>query len=437
MQLSADASRTDPGLAVAPRPVWEAERAAERYRAVRAFTERLCDPLAVEDYSVQSMPDASPAKWHLAHTTWFFETFVLVPGLPGYAVFHPRYGYLFNSYYNAVGERHERPRRGLLTRPTVDEVYGYRAHVDRHLLALLDGLDGERAAALLPVVQLGLHHEQQHQELLLTDLKHAFAANPLQPAYQEAPPAATGPEVPLGWKAYGEGVRWIGHAGPEFAFDNETPRHRVFLEAFALGTRLVTADEYLAFVEDGGYRRPELWLSDGWIAVQANHWTAPLYWDRQGGDWWQMTLGGPRPVVPAEPVCHVSYYEADAYARWAGGRLPTAAEWEWAAADVPLAGNFVESGRLHPAPAAEAPDELQQMFGDVWEWTSSAYAPYPRYRPLPGALGEYNGKFMCNQMVLRGGSCASPRAHLRRSYRNFFPPDARWQFSGIRLARDA
>jgi ergothioneine biosynthesis protein EgtB len=430
------------GVTSAPStPGAEASRdtAVERYRRVRAFTEQLCEPLATEDYVVQSMPDVSPTKWHLAHTAWFFETFVLSSAVPEYQPFHPMYGYLFNSYYNAVGERHARPNRGLLTRPTVEEIYRYRAYVDTHMVALLASGDEGRLAAVAPVVELGLHHEQQHQELLLTDIKHVFGCNPLQPAYREAEPPAAGASSPAQWKSYPAGLCWIGYDGGGFAFDNELPRHRTWVEAFQLATRLVTNEEYLAFIADGGYTRPELWLSDGWNTVGAQGWSALLYWEQRDEQWWMLTLAGPRAVVPAEPVCHVSYYEADAFARWAGARLPTEAEWEVAAGDVSVEGNFVESGRLHPAPVQDARGDgaLQQMYGDVWEWTSSPYAPYPGYRPTEGALGEYNGKFMCSQMVLRGGSCATSLSHIRGSYRNFFPPDARWQFSGLRLARDA
>jgi len=413
---------------------------------VRRFTEKLCETLAVEDYVIQSMPDASPTKWHLAHTSWFFETFILSPEQPDYRPFHRRFGYLFNSYYNAVGERHSRPHRGLLSRPTVEEVYHYRAHVDRHMLHLLNDSDACRLHALAPRLELGLHHEQQHQELILTDIKHALSCNPLKPAYLEGRgqesgvrgQAETRPSRPAEWKAYAEGLHWIGHDGPGFAFDNETPRHRVFLQPFQLASDLVTNGEYRAFMEDGGYTRPELWLSDGWNAVNARGWNAPLYWEKQNGRRWLMTLSGMREVDEAEPVCHVSYYEADAYARWAGARLPGEAEWEVTSAEAPIEGNFAESGRLHPAPAGAVARAAspRQLFGDVWEWTSSAYSPYPGFRPLEGALGEYNGKFMCSQMVLRGGSCATPQSHIRASYRNFFPPDARWQFTGLRLARD-
>ncbi len=401
---------------------------AARYRAVRRLTERLCEPLEVEDYQLQSMPDCSPPKWHLAHTTWFFETFVLAAHDPGHRPFHPLFNYLFNSYYEAVGDRWPRPARGLLSRPTVAEVYDYRRSVDERMVRLLDRAD----AAVAPLVELGLNHEQQHQELLLTDLKHGFALNPLRPAYADVSPRAASAAQPLRWEARPAGLHWLGHEGSGFAFDNESPRHKVYVQAHEIASRPVTAGEYLAFVEDGGYDRPELWLSDGWAARRQHGWTAPLYWERAAGGWQLFTLHGMRPLDPAEPVCHVSYYEADAYARWAGARLPTEAEWEVAAAGREVDGNFLESGRLHPAPDPGT----GQFFGDVWEWTASPYAAYPGYRPAAGALGEYNGKFMCNQMVLRGGSCATPAGHVRPTYRNFFPPDARWQFSGVRLAKD-
>jgi ergothioneine biosynthesis protein EgtB len=409
---------------------------AARYRAVRAQSERLAAPLAVEDYVVQSMPDASPAKWHLAHTTWFFETFVLMRDAAGYTPFSPHYGYLFNSYYEAAGDRHPRPRRGLLTRPTVEEVRAYRAHVDAHIVALLARAKAADLAAIAPVLTLGLHHEQQHQELFLTDLKHAFAQNPLRPAYGPLAPRSTAPTPPIGWIPFPAELRVIGHREEGFAFDNESPSHPEYVGAFRIASRPVTCGDYLTFLEDGGYRRADLWLSDGWAAVRENGWEAPLYWEKRGDAWHVFTLGGMREVDLEEPVCHVSYYEADAYARWAGARLPTEAEWEVAAAGAPLAGNLLESGRHHPGAASGAASPAQ-MFGDVWEWTRSAYAPYPGFAPLEGALGEYNGKFMCSQLVLRGGSCATPESHIRRTYRNFFPPGARWQFSGIRLAKDA
>jgi ergothioneine biosynthesis protein EgtB len=408
---------------------------AARYRAVRRATEALCEPLEVEDYVIQSMPDASPAKWHLAHTSWFFETFVLSAHVPGYRPYHPQFAVLFNSYYNAVGPRWPRPERGLLSRPTVAEVFRYRAYVDERMAALFERADVAGRAA--GAVTLGLHHEQQHQELLLTDLKHALAASPLRPAYRSvAPPDDEAP--PLEWRTFPAGVGSVGHGGDGFAFDNESPRHRVFLEAFQLATRPVINGEFLSFMADGGYERPELWLSDGWAARQAHGWAAPLYWERDGGGWAARTLGGVRPVDPEEPACHVSYYEADAFARWAGARLPAEAEWEAAAAALPVAGHFAEAGFYHPAapPATGDGGPLCKLYGDVWQWTASAYAGYPGYAPPPGALGEYNGKFMCNQMVLRGASCATPRSHARTTYRNFFPPETRWQFSGLRLARD-
>jgi len=416
----------------AQRPRAATSPLAAAYAEVRRATERLCEPLATEDYVVQSMPDVSPTKWHLAHTSWFFETFVLADAAPAYAPFHPRYGYLFNSYYNAVGDRHARPQRGLLTRPTVAEIFEYRRHVDDAMARVLAVDPGERITA---VTTLGLHHEQQHQELLLTDIKHVLAGNPLRPAYRARPPGAPASAAPPGWVPHPEGVCTIGYDGDGFAFDNETPRHRVVIRPFALASRLVTNDEYLAFMADGGYERPELWLSDGWDLVQATAWQAPLYWERHDGGWMVMTLGGLEPVAGAEPVCHVSYYEAEAYARWAGARLPSEAEWEVAAAPLPVAGNFADNDLFQPAPAPQRKG-LTQMFGDAWEWTASPYGPYPGYRPPAGALGEYNGKFMCNQLVLRGGSCVTPRSHIRPTYRNFFPPAARWQFTGIRLAKD-
>ena len=406
---------------------------AGRYRVVRALTERLRAPLSAEDCQAQSMPDASPAKWHLAHTTWFFETFVLEPGRSGYRPFAPAYRVLFNSYYQGVGAQHPRAQRGLLTRPSLDEVIAYRAHVDGHLLDWLAG-DDARVAALAPVIEIGLHHEQQHQELLLTDAKHLLGANPLAPAYAALPPAPDMAAPPLAWRSVDGGTREIGAGPGGFAFDNERPRHAVLVEPFAVASRPTTNAEYAAFIADGGYRRPELWLADGWAAVQSQAWTAPLYWQQRDGAWHEFTLGGLRPLDPHAPVCHVSLYEADAFASWAGARLPTEAEWEIAAAGRPPSGNLLDSGRLHPV-AAASDDDLAQLFGDVWEWTRSAYAPYPGFRPLAGVLGEYNGKFMCNQLVLRGGSCVTPADHIRASYRNFFPPDARWQFTGIRLAR--
>ncbi|MBI4420238.1 MAG: ergothioneine biosynthesis protein EgtB [Gemmatimonadetes bacterium] len=409
----------------------------EQYRSVRAATEWLCDPLATEDYVVQSMPDASPTKWHLAHTTWFFETFVLKPTLRDYRPFHPQFEYLFNSYYNAVGPQFFRPDRGRLTRPTVAEVRRYREQVDAAMLGLLRRLESAPAGGLRDVIMLGLNHEQQHQELILTDLKHLLACNPLHPVYRDGAPLRVGEVPPLGWFRGPAGVVEIGFADQGFAFDNESPRHQVLLLPFELASRLVTCGEYRAFMEDGGYRRAELWLSDGWNVVRERGWSAPFYWEQREGEWWAMTLSGFRAVRDAEPVCHVSYYEADAYARWAGARLPSEAEWEVIATAVLREGNFLEDSHFHPTPARSRDVAgPAQLYGDVWEWTQSAYAPYPGYRPVSGALGEYNAKFMCNQLVLRGGSCATPRSHIRPTYRNFFPPDARWQFSGIRLARN-
>jgi ergothioneine biosynthesis protein EgtB len=409
-----------------------------RYAAIRARSEALAAPLAVEDQVVQSMPDVSPTKWHLAHTSWFFETFVLERFVPGYRTHDARYRYLFNSYYEGVGSRHPRPERGLLSRPTVAEIRAYRARIDAAMGDLL-AQPAARTSEVADLVELGLQHEEQHQELILTDLKHVLGRNPLRPAYGGAPAArASGAAAgPLAFHELPGGLVSIGHDGAGFAFDNETPRHRVHISPHRLAERLVTNGEYLAFIEAGGYRRAEFWLSDGWAAVTGRGWCAPLYWERDGDRWAEYTLRGLAPVDPAAPVCHVSYYEADAFARFAGGRLPTEAEWETAAARQPLGGNLLESGAFHPRPAGQDGHGIAQLYGDVWEWTASAYLAYPGFRPWPGAVGEYNGKFMSGQFVLRGGSCATPTAHVRASYRNFFPPDARWQFSGIRLAEEA
>ncbi|HTU23406.1 MAG TPA: ergothioneine biosynthesis protein EgtB [Gemmataceae bacterium] len=414
---------------------------ASHYEEVRSLTEQLCAPLTIEDFGVQSMPEASPAKWHLAHTTWFFETFVLADSDPSYRCFHPQLGYLFNSYYNAAGPYWPREQRGLLARPTVAEVYQYREYVDRAMRRLLYDEEQTLAPACRERIVLGLNHEQQHQELLLTDLKHAFGINPLRPIYRELSRQQNDGTAlpPVSWIDSPGGVRWIGHDGLTFAYDNEKPRHRVFLAPFQLASRLVSCGEFRAFIDDGGYERPELWLSEGWATRCTQTWQAPLYWEWRDGTWFDMTLGGWQPVQDAAPVCHISFFEADAYARWAGARLPTEMEWEAAAGDCPLRGAFLDVETLHPRPLWEAfPGEpLSQMFGDVWQWTGSSYSAYPGYCSLEGALGEYNGKFMCNQMVLRGGSCATPRSHFRRTYRNFFPPHARWQFTGIRLAKDS
>jgi ergothioneine biosynthesis protein EgtB len=409
-----------------------ASRLGERFREIRSQSERLCAPLAVEDYVVQSMPDVSPPKWHLAHTTWFWETFLLQPNVPDYRPFHPRYNYLFNSYYEAVGKRHPRPERGLLSRPTVDEIYRYRAYVDDEMDRLLAaGSLGAEAEAL---VELGLHHEQQHQELLLTDLKYNLGINPLRPAYRSLPIPPERAAPALEWLDFEGGMEPLGVEGEGFYFDNEGPRHETWVRPFRLASRPVTCGEYLEFMADGSYSNARYWLSDGWRTVNERGWEAPLYWEQADGEWWIFTLSGMRPVDPNEPVTHISFYEADAYARWAGRRLPLESEWETAARDLPLKGNFVDADLLHPAPATGV--GLQQMFGDVWEWTASPYVPYPGYRSAEGPVGEYNGKFMCNQLVLRGGSCATPASHIRPSYRNFFPPEARWQFTGVRLADD-
>jgi ergothioneine biosynthesis protein EgtB len=408
---------------------------ARRYGAVREATRALAGPLTPEDCAIQSMPDASPVKWHLGHTTWFFETFILAARNPAPPPFHPAFRHLFNSYYNAVGDRHPRPERGLLSRPSLDDVLAYRDYVDREMG---DILAGERLdAETLALIELGIQHEQQHQELILTDLKHMFSRNPLRPAYQKQWPLTPVSSVRSGWVRVAGGAHSIGHAGDGFCFDLEQPRHTVWLEDYEIATQPVTHGDFLAFIDDGGYRRPELWLSAGWDAVATRGWQAPLYWERIDGAWHTFTLHGMAPVEANTPICHVSFYEADAYARWAGARLPTEAEWEVAAAHVPIAGNFMESGALHPLALREkpAPGTLAQAYGDVWEWTRSDFAPYPGFKPAAGAVGEYNGKFMANQYVLRGGSCATPASHIRASYRNFFPADARWQFSGLRLAR--
>jgi ergothioneine biosynthesis protein EgtB len=402
----------------------------ERFYATRAQSERLAAPLSAEDCALQSMPDASPVKWHLAHTSWFFETFVLAQAIAGYQPFHPQFRSLFNSYYVGVGARHPRPQRGLLSRPSLDEVLSYRHHVNLRINALLDA----GAPAWSALIELGVQHEQQHQELILTDLKHLFAQNPLAPAYLSPPPAAAAVPVLYRWMAQPDGIRRIGFEGEGFCFDNEQPAHRVFLDAYEIATRPVSNAEYADFIKDGGYERHDLWLAEGWDLKNAQGWQAPLYWQCDGEAWSTFTLHGRRALEMAAPVCHVSFFEADAYARWAGARLPTEAEWESYAATQQPDGHFAEDAVYEPRAAASA--VATQVYGDVWEWTRSAYEPYPGYRPVAGAVGEYNGKFMSNQYVLRGGSCATPRSHIRASYRNFFPAAARWQYSGIRLARD-
>ena len=413
-----------------------------RFHQIRNFTNTLCSGLEPEDCVVQSMPDVSPTKWHLAHTTWFFETFILKKFVPGYRAEIPEYAYLFNSYYNAAGDMHRRDLRGLISRPTVIGAQRYRASVDSHIDDLLSGADEKLLDKIEPILVLGIHHEQQHQELLITDIKHVFAQNPLYPVFRGGDAALRRPDSgarrPYQFVDFEETTIAIGHNGDEFAYDNEGPRHQALVAAFSLASRPVTNGEYIEFIEDGGYTRTEFWLSLGWMTVNEQRWQAHLYWTKRDGVWWNFTLSGFRPVDESEPVTHVSYFEADAYANWAGGRLPTEFEWERAALDCPVEGNFVEGETFHPR-ALSTPGHdmrLHQMFGDVWEWTRSAYSPYPGYRAAPGALGEYNGKFMCNQYVLRGGSCATSRSHIRHTYRNFFQPEKRWQFTGIRLARD-
>jgi ergothioneine biosynthesis protein EgtB len=418
------------------------QRLIEKFRQVRDFSTRLCQSLEPEDYVVQSMPDVSPTKWHLAHTSWFFETFVVKVWMQRYRSEVPQYAYLFNSYYNAAGDMHRRDLRGLISRPTVAETYRFRESIDQCVIELLEKTDDPLLSEIEPVLTLGLHHEQQHQELLVTDIKHVFSQNPLYPIFQAANgEAESGKISPQRFVEFEEATVLIGHDGAGFFYDNEGPRHRALVPAFSLSNRLITNGEYLAFMEAGGYTRPEFWLSLGWTTVNesaSGGWQAPLYWVQRDGAWWNFTLSGFRPVNEAEPVTHVSYFEADAYANWDGARLPTEFEWEYAASGLPIDGNFVDTEHFHPAPAPSADDEntFLQMFGDVWQWTRSAYLPYPGYRVVPGALGEYNGKFMCNQMVLRGGSCATSRSHIRPTYRNFFQPEKRWQFTGIRLARD-
>jgi ergothioneine biosynthesis protein EgtB len=422
---------TDPSRSAMP----DAAALAARFTGVRGRTLALVADLSVEDLAAQSMPDASPGKWHLAHTTWFFEAMVLLP-LAGQRAFRPEWHYLFNSYYDTLGDRHPRAQRGLLTRPPLDEILAWRSNVDDRILTLL--LDASEkspeSGRLRRLIELGAHHEQQHQELLVTDIKHLLSQNALAPAWHNRPADFAGdPVPPLGWIEHDEaGPSAIGHSGIEFAFDNEGPRHTVWLSPFAIADRPVTNGDYRNFILDGGYRDPRLWLADGWTFVQSQGLDAPLYWQvTDDGGWQQFTVAGLRALDPAEAVAHLSFYEADAYARWAGARLPTEAEWESVAASREFGGEFADSGRLHPGVIRNP-----VFGGHVWEWTASAYAGYPGFRAAPGAVGEYNGKFMSGQMVLRGGSCATPRDHVRATYRNFFPPTARWQFSGLRLARD-
>jgi ergothioneine biosynthesis protein EgtB len=416
------------------------------YDDVRKRTEALCRPLETEDYVVQSITDVSPPKWHLGHTAWFFERVILQQYKNGYRPLDERYYFVFNSYYQSFGARWQRDMRGTLSRPTVADVYRYRSAVDERMRKFLISVDEQLFPEIDALVRLGLQHEQQHQELLVTDIKHILACNPLRPVYMS--PSMGGRTRSAGVPAvrytlFRGGIRELGYEGDGFAWDNERPRHKVLLDDFSLMNRLVTCGEFLEFMNDGGYKNPLLWLSDGWDVVMQQGWDSPLYWEMMDGEWFITTLSGLRPVDPDEPVSHVSYYEALAYARWRDARLPTEAEWEVAAMKTnadPSGGNFVEEGHLHPVPLGQTsghePTGLSQMFGDVWEWTGSAYLPYPGYKQERGPLGEYNGKFMNNQMVLRGGSCATPRSHIRPTYRNFFQPEKRWQFTGIRLARE-
>lgn len=408
---------------------------SDLYREVRRTSAGLAAPLSDADATVQSMPDASPAKWHLAHTTWFFEAIVLDSHAADYRPFNDGFNYLFNSYYETIGDRHPRPRRGMVTRPSLETVLAYREHVD----AAVDGLLAtDPGPDVMELIELGCHHEQQHQELLLTDVLHLFAQNPLRPAYKDPGPLAVGATTPdeARYRDFDGGIVEIGHDGQGFSFDCEGPRHRTLLEPYRLADRPVTNGEWMEFIADGGYRNPLLWLSEGWATAQARGWDKPLYWESRDGEYWTMTLRGAQPIDPAAPVSHVSYFEADAFAAWAGRRLPTEAEWEHAAGSIAMGGNFADSGHLRPRPAENGGSGPRQMFGDVWEWTRSPFIAYPRYKPASGAVGEYNGKFMCNQFVLRGGSCVTPGGHIRPTYRNFFPPDARWQFMGLRLAED-
>ncbi len=417
---------------------WDPNTLQRRYDEVRAYTETLAAPLSPEDQTVQSMADVSPTKWHRAHVTWFFETFVLADNEPGFSPFQDKYWFLFNSYYEAVGPRYSRPDRGLITRPGAHDVGGYRSNVDDRMRDLLAGLDEGTIAKLAGTIELGFHHEQQHQELLLMDIKHVLSRNPLQPTYSGAPTETSGSDQ-LGWVEVDGGLVEVGHEGDGFCFDNELPRHEQWLRPFRIADRLVTNADWLEFMADGGYLRHELWLSDGWARVQGGDgagWRAPFYWTEVDGVWFEHTLHGTWPVNPGLPVSHVSFYEAEAYATWAGKRLPSEAEWEHAARSLQVSGNLANTTSWHPEPAGAATGGLRQMFGDCWEWTSSAYHPYPGYHPPAGAIGEYNGKFMSNQMVLRGGCALTPAGHTRASYRNFFPHPSRWALSGVRLADD-
>lgn len=412
---------------------------SDRYTNIRSKTEDLCAPLEAEDFTIAPTHEiGSPAKWHLAHTSWFFETFVLSPHFEGYKLFHPRFSYLFNSYYIAVGDRHTRSLRGSVSRPTIGEVFEYRKYVDNNLKEFLAQATNELVQLIEPVITIGLQHEQQHQELMLCDIKHIFWNNPTFPSYRSCANSIEVENASLTWLHFNEDLYSIGHEGSGFSFDNEKPKHRQFVPEFEIGSRLVTNAEYLEFMEDDGYSRGEFWLDLGWDKINDDKWGAPFYWHFEDHKWFEMTLSGMRALDPSQPVSHVSYFEADAYARWAGARLPREADWEVASAASPIEGNFSESEIYHPLACRKDSEEgkLHQAFGDLWEWTQSHYSPYPGYQAPPGALGEYNGKFMCNKFVLRGGSCITPQSHVRLTYRNFFSPETRWPFTGIRLARD-
>jgi len=422
------------GMTVA---AWDTDTLIGRYDEVRAHTETLATPLSPEDQTVQSMPDVSPTKWHRAHVTWFFETFVLADHEQGFAPFQDKYWFLFNSYYEAVGPRFSRPMRGVISRPGAHDVGLYRGNVDDRMRDLITSLDGGTLEKLTPTIELGFHHEQQHQELLLMDIKHVLSLNPLLPAYAGAPSPTSEPDA-LGWVEFDGGLVEIGHDGDGFSFDNELPRHQTWLQPYRLADRLVTNGEWLQFMADGGYRRHELWLSDGWAKVTGEGWQAPFYWTEIDGVWFEHTLHGTFPVNPGLPVSHVSHYEAEAYATWAGKRLPSEAEWEHAVVQdgqaAAVVGNLTDTESFHPRAAGPSTGQLRQVYGDCWEWTSSAYLAYPGFHPAEGAIGEYNGKFMSNQMVLRGGCALTPSEHARATYRNFFPPGSRWALSGVRLA---
>ena len=411
------------------------ERIAQNFNATRSFTEYLVEPLETEDLVIQAMDNTSPTKWHLAHTSWFFETFVFKKFKPEFESLHPQYAYLFNSYYLQTGVPFKRSSRGLLSRPTVKEVFTYRAYVNEQMDEFIKNCDENTWKEAAKVIEIGLNHEQQHQELILTDIKYLLAQNPLLPVYREKKEPNSTKIEPIQWIEFDEGIVEIGNDGNEFTYDNEHPKHKTFVQNFALADRLITNREYLEFMEDGGYSHSEYWLDEGWAKVRAEDWEAPLYWFKRDGDWVNYTFSGVRAINLDEPVTHVSYFEADAFARWKGVRLPTEQEWEFACGNRSIEGNFVDDKEFHPVPLASSAEKIKQMFGDVWEWTSSSYNAYPGYKPLPGALGEYNGKFMANQYVLRGGSCATSRSHIRKTYRNFFHTNARWQFTGIRLAK--